>query len=117
QAHDAYTSILKYNDENSLSCVITMAYFTAPQYYTVIRELPTGKGFADLAFIPHKKSGKPPMIIELKWDKTADTAIRQIKEKRYTGALKDFGDEILLVGISYNKESEDKKHSCVIEKH
>ncbi|MDD6616408.1 MAG: hypothetical protein PUF13_09965, partial [Lachnospiraceae bacterium] len=39
-AHDTYTSILKYNDENSLSCVLTMAYFTAPAYYNIIREMP-----------------------------------------------------------------------------
>ena len=114
-SHDTYTSILKYNDENALSCAITMAYFTAPAYYTVIRELPTGKGFADIALIPRADSGnKPAMIIELKWDKNADTAIRQIKEKRYTGKLKGYGKEILLVGVNYDKES--RKHECVIER-
>jgi len=114
-SHDTYTSILKYNDENALSCAITMAYFTAPAYYTVVRELPSGKGFADIALIPRADSGnKPAMIIELKYDKTADTAIRQIKEKRYAGALKGYGKEILLVGVNYDKES--KEHECVIEK-
>ena len=64
-SHETYTSVVKYNDENSLSCAITMAYFTAPAYYTVIRELPTGKGFADIALIPRADSGnKPAMIIE-----------------------------------------------------
>ncbi|MBR6600071.1 MAG: PD-(D/E)XK nuclease domain-containing protein, partial [Oscillospiraceae bacterium] len=114
-SHDTYTSILKYNDENALSCAITMAYFTAPAYYTVIRELPTGKGFADIALIPRADSGnKPAMIIELKYDKTADTAIRQIKEKRYAGKLKGYGEDVLLVGVNYDKES--KKYECVIEK-
>ena len=113
-AHEAYTSVLKYNDENSLSCCITMAYFTAPAYYNVIRELPSGKGFADIALIPRADSGnKPAMIIELKYDKQADAAIRQIKEKRYAGALKGYGKEVLLVGISYDKE---KRHRCEIEK-
>ena len=55
-AHDAYTSVLKYNDENSLSCVLTMAYFTAPGYYNIVREMPAGKGFADFVFIPDRKS-------------------------------------------------------------
>ncbi|MDO4987867.1 MAG: AAA family ATPase [Synergistes sp.] len=119
-AHSAYTSILNYNDENSLSCAITMAYFTAPQYYTIARELPSGKGFADLSFIPLPNSGKPPMIVELKWDKNADSAIKQIKERRYTDALKDFvnkcnGAEILLVGVNYSKRSKTKKHTCTIE--
>lgn len=116
-AHEAYTSILKYNDENALSCVLSMAYFTAPAYYNVARELASGKGFADFAFIPRGDAGgKPAMIVELKWDKDADCAIRQIKEKRYAGNLKGYGQEILLVGISYKKNGTDKKHDCVIEK-
>ena len=86
-AHDIYTSVLKYNDENSLSCVLTMAYFTAPAYYNIVREMPTGKGFADFVFIPRASAGKrPAMVVELKYNKSADTAIKQIKEKRYQGA-------------------------------
>ena len=64
-AHDTYTSILKYNDENSLSCVLTMAYFTAPAYYNIVREFPSGKGFADLVFLPRANAGKrPAMVVE-----------------------------------------------------
>ena len=116
-AHDTYTSVLKYNDENSLSCVLTMAYFTAPAYYNIIRELPAGKGFADFAFIPRSNAGyRPAMIVELKYNKSADTAIKQIKEKNYHGALAGYSDKILLVGISYDAEGKDKKHhTCVIE--
>ena len=115
-AHDAYTSILRYNNENSLSCVLTMAYFTAPAYYNVVREFPSGLGFADFAFIPRANAGqKPAMIIELKWDKDADSAIRQIKERRYTGNLRGYGEKILLVGVNYDKDSENKKHTCMIE--
>ena len=117
EAHEAYTSVLKYNDENSLSCVLTMAYFTAPAYYNVIRELPSGKGFADLAFLPRQDiENHPAILVELKYDKDADTAIRQIKERRYAGALQGYPDGILLVGISYQKDGKDKKHSCKIEK-
>ena len=116
-AHDTYTSILKYNDENSLSCVLTMAYFTAPAYYNMIREMPSGKGFADFIFFPRANAGaRPAMVVELKYNQSADTAIRQIKEKRYQGALSGYGDKILLVGINYDAEGEDKKHhTCVIE--
>ena len=113
-AHETYTSIQKYNDEHSLSCAVTMAYFTAPAYYNIIRELPAGKGFADFAFIPRKEAGtRPAMIVELKYDKSAETAIKQIKDKRYEGALKGYEKEILLVGISHDKRT--KKHECVIE--
>ena len=90
-AHDTYTSVLKYNDENSLSCVLTMAYFTAPGYYNIIREMPAGKEFADFVFIPRANAGfRPAMVVELKYNKSADTAIRQIKEKRYHGALSGY---------------------------
>ena len=116
-AHDTYTSVLKYNDENSLSCVLTMAYFTAPGYYNIIREMPAGKGFADFVFIPRANAGfRPAMVVELKYNKSADTAIKQIKEKRYHGALSGYSDKILLVGISYDADGKDKKHhTCVIE--
>ena len=116
-AHETYTSVLNYNDENSLSCVLTMAYFTAPGYYNIIREMPSGKGFADFVFIPRANAGyRPAMVVELKNNQSADTAIRQIKEKRYQGALSDYRDRILLVGINYDAEGKDKKHhTCVIE--
>ena len=116
-AHDTYTSVLKYNDENSLSCVLTMAYFTAPGYYNIIREMPAGKGFADFVFIPRANAGfRPAMVVELKYNKSADTAIKQIKEKRYHGVLSGYSDKILLVGISYDADGKDKKHhTCVIE--
>ena len=117
QAHDTYTSVLKYNDENSLSCVLTMAYFTAPGYYNIVREMPAGKGFTDFAFIPRSNAGfRPAMIVELKYNQSAETAIKQIKEKKYHGALSGYSDKILLVGINYNEDGSDKKHhTCVIE--
>lgn len=111
--HEDNTSILQYNNENSLSCVISLAFYSARKFYRMIRELPTGKGFADIVLLPYQNTDKPAMIIELKHDNSADTAIRQIKEKRYTGALAGYTDEIILVGISYD---DSKGHSCVIEK-
>ena len=81
--------ILEYNDENSLSCTIHLAFYFAREYYTVIRELPTGKGFADVCFIPRKSyADKPAVVIELKWDKEAEGAIKQINDKNYVAALK-----------------------------
>ena len=116
-AHETYTSVLNYNDENSLSCVLTMAYFTAPAYYDIIREHPAGKGYADFIFKPRANAGwRPAMVVQLKYNQSADTAIRQIKEKRYQGALSGYSDKILLVGINYDAEGEEKKHhTCVIE--
>ena len=108
-------SILQYNNENALSCTINLAFYFAREYYTIVRELPTGKGFADICFIPRKLHlDKPAAIIELKWDKSATGALAQIKEKHYTAALHDYTGDLLLVGINYNKDT--KKHECVIEK-
>ena len=108
-------SILEYNDENSLSCVIHLAFYFAREYYTVIRELPTGKGFADVCFIPRKShADKPAAVIELKWNKDAKGEIDQIHERRYTDGLKEYHGNLILAGINYNKET--KKHSCKIEK-
>lgn len=114
KVHRENISILKYNDENSLSCVITLAYYCAMEEYTLIRELPAGEGFADIAFLPREHTDHPAMIIELKYDKSAESAINQIKEKRYAGALKEYSGNILLVGINYDAKT--KKHTCCIEK-
>lgn len=114
EVHMANTSILTYNDENSLSCVISLAYYNAVNEYTKIREFPTGRGFADVVFIPKKDSDKPAMIIELKFNKSAEGAIAQIKERKYTESLKKYKGDLLLVGINYDRKT--KKHTCVIEK-
>lgn len=111
--HSASTSILSYNDENSLSCVISLAYYSARKDYILIRELPTGKGFADMVFLPRKHCDKPALLIELKWNRSAEGAIRQIKKQEYIEALRDYGGEILLVGINYDKKR--KLHQCEIE--
>ena len=114
KVHEENTSILQYNDENSLSCVLSLALYTASNYYSIIRELPSGKGYADLVFIPRKKFvDKPAMIVELKWDRTAKGAISQIKDKHYISALADYHGNLLLVGINYNKETKD--YTCLIE--
>lgn len=113
--HGETTSILQYNDENSLSCAINIAYYNARIYYTVVREMPTGKGFADFVFLPRKMSDKPAMIVELKYNQSAETALAQIKEKQYTEALKEYKDNLLLIGINYDKNT--KQHTCLIERY
>lgn len=114
-AHMEVASALTYNDENSMSCAISLAYYSARKQYHMIRELPTGKGFADIVFVPLKTVDKPVLIVELKYNKEAETAIRQIKEKKYPKAMERYNGEILLVGINYDKDT--KKHSCKIEKY
>ena len=109
-------SILTYNDENSLGCAIGLAYYSARKDYMLIRELPTGQGFADIVFLPLPSSGKPALVVELKYDKTAHAAIQQIKDRHYTQALEGYAGDILLVGINYDRENRNKPHSCVIER-
>lgn len=110
------TSILKYNDENSLACVISLAFYSARAYYTEIRELPSGEGFADIVYLPRKNhQDKPVLIVELKWNKSSEGAIAQIKKRKYVKALEDYEGNILMVGVNYNKES--KVHQCIIEEY
>ena len=116
RAHTEVASILTYNDENSLGCAIGLAYYSARKDYKIIREFPTGKGFADIVFLPLPHTSKPALVVELKYDKTVETALQQIKDRHYTQALEGYSGEILIVGISYSKENKDKPHSCLIER-
>ena len=111
--HTENTSILSYNNEQSLSCVIAIAYYSARKYYTLIRELPTGNGFADIVFFPKPHCDKPALIVELKWNRSANGAIEQMKNKKYIKALENHVGNVLLVGINYDKKT--RKHECVIE--
>lgn len=106
------TSILTYNNENALSYTISIAYMSARNYYTIVKEMPSGKGYVDMVLIP--KDDKPAMIIELKWNQDVETAITQIKEKKYPKVLEEYKDNLLIVGITYDKKT--KKHICRIEK-
>ena len=113
QAHDEHTSILSYNDENSLACVLSVAYIWARNEYVIHREYASGKGYADLVMIPRRNVSKPALVIELKFNHSADTAIDQIKRKDYPEKIADYTGDILLVGINYDKET--KQHTCKIE--
>ena len=112
--HADSTSILKYNDENSLACVLTIAYYAAMNTYRRVRELPSGNGFADIVLVPKKHVKSPAIVLELKYDHTAESAINQIKRQRYADALVDYVGEVVLVGVNYDKDT--KVHSCVIER-
>lgn len=116
RAHTEAASILTYNDENSLGCAIGLAYYSARKDYRMIRELPAGHGFADVVFLPLPHTGKPALVVELKYNKSVYAAIRQIKDRNYTQTLADYVGEILLVGINYDKDNLNKPHSCVIER-
>ena len=111
--HDENTSILSYNNENSLACVISLAYYYAKNDYIIHRELPTGKGFADIVLIPRKNVDSPAIVVELKFNQDADAAINQIKRKQYPAKVAQHADRLLLVGINYNRET--KTHTCQIE--
>jgi hypothetical protein len=111
-AHDENTSILSYNNEDSLACVLSLAFYYAKNDYIFHRELPTGKGFADIALIPRKGVNKPAILLELKFNQSADSALEQILRKEYKGKVAQYDGNVILVGISYDKQT--KKHECRI---
>ena len=114
--HREETAPLHYNNEASLRSVIKLAYYSYRDHYVQFEELAAGEGYADVAYIPRHDSDWPALIIELKWKKDVEGAIDQILNKKYPDALKNFGTKILLVGISYEKDADDKskKHTCKI---
>lgn len=116
EIHSETASQFVFSDENSLACVIYIAYYSASAYYVnPVSELPTGKGRADLVYLPRRDVDRPALLVELKWDKSAESAIQQIKEKRYAQWIESYTGEILLVGINYDERT--KRHSCKIEKY
>ena len=119
RVHASCADPLHYNNEQALRCTIHIAYYAYPEYYLKFEELPSGDGYADVVFLPKQASGMPTLVVELKWNKSAQGAIDQIKRKRYSVALKGYGDgEILLVGINYDRNVVDgsRHHTCVIER-
>ena len=116
--HEEYVSAIQYNNENSLSSVLALAYLSAMQYYfKPVREFPTGRGFADFVFIPKTeyRNDYPALVVELKWNKSAVSALQQIKDKKYPDSIQKYAGNILLVGINYSKK--EKKHECMIEEY
>lgn len=110
---------LYYNNEQALRSVIKRAYFSYGDEYLMFEELPAGSGYADIVYLPKKRSMLPILVIELKWNQSADGTISQIKNRRYPEAVKGYGGEILLMGISYDRNAPagKQKHQCRIEKY
>ena len=116
KVHSEETVALHYNKEDSLRSVIKLAYYTYRDHYLQFEELPAGDGYADIIYIPLPDSDWPVLVIELKWNKSAEGAIEQIMNRRYPSVLKNINRRILLVGITYDKDARagKKKHSCRI---
>ena len=117
KVHREETAPLHYNKEDSLRSVIKLAYYTYRDHYLQWEELPSGEGYADIIYLPKHDSDWPALVVELKWNKSAEGAVAQILNKKYPESLKDFGSDIVLVGISYDKDAPGgKKHTCRIVK-
>ena len=116
KVHSEETVALHYNKEDSLRSVIKLAYYTYRDHYIQLEELPAGEGYADIVYLPKADSDWPALVIELKWNKNAEGAIDQIINKKYPSVIKDYGKQILLVGITYDKDAKtgEKKHICRI---
>lgn len=115
EAHKICAAPIVYNNEEALRSSIRIAYISCLDEYITIDELPSGHGYADIAFILKRDSSLPVILIELKWNQTSSGAIEQIKRNDYPQVFKNYGGDILLVGINYDVKS--KKHTCKIEKY
>ena len=112
-AHQENTSIIRYSDENSMACVLAIAYYYAHGDYIFHREYQTGRGFADLVMIPRKNTTTPAIIVELKYDDTTGTALDQIHNRHYPDKVAEYTGDILLVAVNYDRKT--KEHRCEIE--
>lgn len=112
--HEESSNPLNRNSENSLRAAIQVGYFAYKDYYMKCEELASGRGYADMVYVPKKGMDIPALIVELKWNDSAGGAIRQIKDKEYVNTVEGFGGDVLLVGISYDKDSGE--YQCKIEK-
>lgn len=115
EIHKSVSSPINYNNEGSLRGTIHFAYLGCIEEFIRIDELPSGHGYADVVFIPKRGSAMPVLLIELKWNRSAESAIEQIRNRDYPQALEDYGGELLLVGVNYDEKT--KKHTCRIERH
>ncbi len=113
ESHIHVTSNRSYNNEDALQSAIYLSYIYALNKYTIVREMTTGKGFADVVFIPFVP-GIPAMIIELKRNGSAETALTQIKDRKYFDSLSHYSGDLLFVGVNYDEQS--KTHECRIER-
>lgn len=116
KVHAEETAALHYNKEDRLRSVIKLAYYSYRDHYIQFEELPAGEGYADIVYLPKHDSDWPILVIELKWKKSAEGAIDQILNKKYPLELRNYGQSVLLVGITYEKDAEAgrKMHKCKI---
>ena len=121
RVHTEEFSPRHYNNEQSLRGTIKLAYFAYKDEYLQLEELAGGTGYADIVYLPKRNSDYPALVIELKArdkahpERDTEGAITQIRQRNYPAILQNYTDEILLVGISYDKDDPDKKHTCQIE--
>lgn len=113
RAHDKGCAHAFYNNEQALRAVVKAAYISAADHYAKVEELPSGRGVADVVYLPRRGDAAPALVVELKWDRKPEAAIAQIRKKDYPALLRDWGGPTLLVGISY--DSKTRTHACTIE--
>ena len=112
ESHIHVTSNRSYNNEDALASAIYLAFIFALNDYSIVKEMTTGKGFADVVFIP-VLTDRPAMVIELKRNGSTESALSQIKERKYFDSLAHYKGRLLLIGINYDEEQ--KTHTCEIE--
>ena len=112
RAHDAACAPIHYNGEQALRAVVKAALVAAVDDWACVDELPSGRGYADVAYLPRAGSGRPALLVELKWDQPVRAAVDQILDRDYPQVLRDLGVPILLVAVTYDART--KEHACHI---
>jgi hypothetical protein len=111
--HNQFSTPLFYNNEQALRSVVKLSYLANIDYYELLEEVPSGKGFVDLVYVPKTGVALPVLLIELKMTTSCDTAMEQILKNEYQTKLASLGNELLCVAISYDPKT--KVHQCSIK--
>ncbi|MEE0027005.1 MAG: PD-(D/E)XK nuclease domain-containing protein, partial [Atopobiaceae bacterium] len=113
RAHDNGCAPTFYNNEQALRAVVRSAYISAADHYATVEELPSGRGIADVVFLPRRGNPSPALVVELKWNRSSEAALAQVRDRDYPAVLRDWGGPILLIGVTYDPKT--KRHVCRIE--
>ena len=112
QNHKDLAGPFNNNKEDILGIIVEISYYDMKKHYNVKKEDTSILGRSDITFVPYDNN-HIPFIVELKVNKTPDSAIEQIKNNKYINTLGDYHGKVLLLGISYDEKT--LKHDSKVE--
>jgi len=102
--HQIFSTMYSKNTEAVLQMIVHLSYYNCREFYFILKEPSTSTGRDDLAFMP-KDNNHIPMIVELKQDENVESALDQIKDKKYLNLFDGYKGKVLLLAITYDSKT------------